>query len=303
MRQPTPRDPVGVIRPVTESNPVSDKAVWPAHLEPVADLLCCPVSGSPLRWADGHLVAESGGATYPMVEGVPLLAVEGSVAGWSPGVKLAEDSTEYQQAYREVEEAESYNREYRQKLFKRWSTAGEYRLLDRLLGSQGHSEVLLDLPSGGGRLSPRIAAHADLLLEADIGLGQVLYGRRQPPLATPQIWMTASAFHIPLRDASVDGAVCCRLCHHLPSAEERERLIGELLRVSRRFVIMTFFDYHSLKNRLRRLRAPFNRKPPKLTMTVERVRQLAEVNGARLEACPMLSPTSSGHRYALLVKD
>ena len=107
--------------------------------------------------------------------------------------------------------------------------------------------------------------------------------------------MTASAFHIPLRDASVDATVCVRLCHHLPTPQERGRLIAELLRVSRRFVLMTFFDHHSIKNRLRRANI-FNKKPPKLTMTVDQVRAEARKNGAELVAWPSLFTLSSGHR-------
>jgi SAM-dependent methyltransferase len=225
-----------------------------------------------------------------MRDGVPLLAREGTIGNWEPGSEFDEDSSEYQQAYQEVHEAEYYNRAYQDQLLKRWSTAG-------------HSSLLLDIPSGGGRLSPRMAAFTDHLIEADIAVGQVLYGKRHSQLETPQIWMTASAFHIPFRENSVDGSVCCRLNHHLPTPAERERLIEELLRVSRRFVIMTFFDYYSLKNWLRRARRPFNKKPPKMTMTVRRVRELAEANGARLVEYPMLAPTSSGHRYALMVKD
>ena len=232
-----------------------------------------------------------------------MLAREGTAESWEASSERGEDSSAYQRAYREVAEAEFYNRAYQDEMLKRWSTSREFRLLDRLLASQGRSDLILDLPCGGGRLSPRIGAHADRLIEADIAVGQVLYGKRHSQLDTPQIWMTASAFHIPFRDNSVDGAVCCRLCHHLPSPAERERLIEELLRVSRRFVIMTFFDYYSLKNWLRRVRRPFNKKPPKLTMTVQRVRELAEANGARLVQYPMLAPTSSGHRYALMVKD
>jgi len=276
---------------------------WPTHLAPLAAHLRCPACAHALRFDGEQIHCDGCGSRYPMHEGAPLLAREGTVEGWAPGTPVTEDSTDYQQAYRDLEEAEFYNTEYEAHLEKRWSTRREFQLLDRLLSSQGHSEVILDLPSGGGRLSPRIAEHANLLVEADIALGQVLYGQRHPVSGTPQLWMTASAFHIPLADDSVDGTVCIRLCHHLPSVAERERLIGELLRVSKRFVIMTFFDHYSLKNWLRRLRAPFNKKPPKLTMTVERVRELASANGARLTACPMLAPTSSGHRYALMVKD
>jgi len=56
-------------------------------------------------------------------------------------------------------------------MLKRWSTDREFRLLDQLLSSQGRSKLLLDLPCGGGRLSPRIGAHTDLLIEADIAVG------------------------------------------------------------------------------------------------------------------------------------
>ena len=275
----------------------------PPHLQPIEGLLCCPACSADLA-ADSEAIHCTGcDAVYPIQGGVPLLAREGTVENWAPGSEQGEDSTEYQQAYQEVDEAEYYNRAYQDQLLKRWSTSREFKLLDRLLASQGHSSLLLDIPSGGGRLSPRIAVQTDLLIEADIAVGQVFYGRRNSNLDTPQIWMTASAFHIPFRDNSVDGSVCCRLNHHLPTAAERERLVEELLRVSRRFVIMTFFDYYSLKNWLRRLRRPFNKKPPKLTMTVRRVRELAEANGARLVEYPMLAPTSSGHRYALMVKD
>jgi len=98
--------------------------------------------------------------------------------------------------------------------------------------------------------------------------------------------MSASGFQIPLRDASVDGTVCVRLTHHLPTETERVRLVRELLRVSRRFVIMSFFDYYSPKNTLRRLSRPFNRKPPKSTMKVRELRRLAQDCGATLVESP-----------------
>jgi hypothetical protein len=96
----------------------------------------------------------------------------------------------------------------------------------------------------------------------------------------------------------VDAAVCIRLSHHLPAQEQREDLLAELLRVARRYVVMTFFDYHSIKNILRRLR----KSKPKLTMTLSQVSSIAALHGAKLVACPRLSIIGSGHRYALMVK-
>ena len=64
---------------------------------------------------------------------------------------------------------------------------------------------------------------------------------------------------------------------------------------------MTFFDFNSVKNVLRRVR-PFDRKPPKLTMTTREVAGLAAERGFALRRCPYLSFFGSGHRYALLVR-
>jgi len=147
-----------------------------------------------------------------------------------------------------------------------------------------------------------LADSTDLVIEADVAIGQVRYGRQASRADVPRVWMTASAFHIPLRDASVDGTVCVRLVHHLPSAAERERLFAELLRVSRRFAIVTFFDRNSLKHLTWRLRHPFSRKARKPALAGSEVDALARAQGARLVSTAPLSRFGSGHRYALLVK-
>jgi SAM-dependent methyltransferase len=166
----------------------------------------------------------------------------------------------------------------------------------------GRSQAILEIPCGGGRLTHAFADTTDLVIEADIAIGQVHFGRRASKLDVSRVWMTASAFHVPLRDHSVDGVVCVRLSHHLPTPAERERLFFELLRVSRRFVVVTYFDRHSLKHLTWRLRHPFSRKPRKPAITAAEVAALARAHGARLAATAPLSRIGSGHRYALLLK-
>jgi SAM-dependent methyltransferase len=236
-----------------------------------------------------------------MRDGIPLLALLEENES-RDGVGEGPTRESYQREYQMIEAATGYNVKYQEQLLKRWSTRREYSLIARLLSSQPRSGTLLELPCGGGRLSPAMDGFSDLMIEADVALGQVQYGRRHSEVKTPQVWMTASALRIPFRDASVDAVVCIRLCHHLPRAEEREQLVAELLRVARRFVVLTFFDYHSFKNLLRRARRPFNRKRAKYTMTVGEIGELARRHNARLEACPALAWLGSGHRYALLVK-
>ena len=268
----------------------------------IAQILVCPACAANLTIGSGSIDCSACGASYPLRDGIALLAIRGTSETWGEPQAL-EQSTSYQGEYQRVDRAAAYNLSYRQRLLKRQSTQREFKLIGQHIARVGRSRIILDLPCGGSRLTPAFADSADLVIEADIAHGQLLFGRAESSVATPRVWMTASAFHIPLRDGSVDGTICVRLSHHLPTAAERERLLTELLRVSRRFVIMTFFDHHSLKNVLRRLRQPFDRKPPKMTMTTARVAELATAGGARLIAAPPLSRVGSGHRYALIVKD
>lgn len=300
----------------------------------MAAMLACPDCRADLDLEPACMTCRGCGARFGFHDGVALFAKKGSAETWiareggpssrrllqeeddakgaptvppdGRGDERAEGATSraYQENYEQLARAAEYNQKYRRERFKRLTTRRESRILRRLLGLEPRSSTLLDLPCGGGRLSAQIAPAADLLVEADIALGQVLYGRQNVVDGVPRFWMTASAFHIPLQDASIDGAVCIRLCHHLPTEEERERLVRELLRVTRRFVIMTFFDYSSPKNILRRARRAFgiDDKRPKNAMTVARVAALAREGGAELVACPYLAFIGSGHRYALMEK-
>lgn len=268
----------------------------------MAALLACPACRGRLECSTEALNCGACGADYPVREGIAHLAIRGTSETWGEP-QLAAQSAGYQDEYQRVESAAAYNLAYADKALKRASTRREYSLIRRHLQRLGRCRVILDLPCGGGRLTPALAESADLIIEADIAIGQLLYARAASRVATPRFWMTASAFHIPLQDRSVDGVFSVRLSHHLPTAAERERHLTELLRVARRFVIMTYFDDDSLKNRLRRLRRPLDRKPPKLTMTTAQVAGIALRHGARLLDAPPLSRIGSGHRYALIVRD
>jgi uncharacterized protein YbaR (Trm112 family) len=286
----------------TESPPTRANARPAGGLAAIAGLLACPVCGAALVIEAGGLRCAGCSTRFGIEDGVPLLAVQGASETWG-APQTVEQSSAYQVEYQDVERAAAYNLHYQQRLLKQITTRREYRLIGRHLRQVGHSRVILELPCGGSRLTAAFADSADFVIEADIAIGQIQYGRATSTIATPRVWMTASAFHIPLRDDSVDGTVCVRLAHHLPTPAERDRLFHELMRVSRRFVIVTYFDHHSLKNLTHRMRHPFRRKPPKLTMTNARVAELARECGGRLVAAPALSLISSGHRYALMVKD
>jgi SAM-dependent methyltransferase len=269
----------------------------PPGLRPVLEILACPWCRSTVDWRATGLHCSSCAAEFPVRDGIVDLARRGTAETWGAEDSQA-SSQRYQEAYAALDKAQDYNRDYEVRPLKRMSTMRERSLITRLLGSSGKVGTLLELPCGGGRLSPSFAPWTDLLIQADTGWGQLFHAKQRPPLPTPSLLMSASGFHIPFRDASLDGVACVRLNHHLPTVDERHRLLRELLRVAKRYVLMTFFDQRSVKARLRQR----SKKPPKLTMTMEEVAGIAKEHGARLVDAPRISWLNSGHRYALMVK-
>lgn len=274
----------------------------PDTLGAIERLLACPECRDPLSVGPDWIRCEGCDARYPIEDGVALLALRGGSETWGVA-QAAEQGTEYQDEFQDIAKAADYNLQFQRRPLKLGVTPRESTLIRRCIRQVGRSRAILEIPCGGGRLTPAFADATDLVIEADIAIGQVLYGRKVSQAQVPCVWMTASAFHIPLRDRSVDGVVCIRLSHHLPTAAERERLFAELLRVSSRFVIVTYFDRHSLKHLTWRLRHPFSRKARKPALSKSEVAALAKANDARLVSSEPLSRFGSGHRYALLVKD
>jgi SAM-dependent methyltransferase len=271
-------------------------------IEAIADLLACPNCGDPLSVGPDWIRCEGCDARYAIEDGIALLALRGGSETWG-APQAVEQGTAYQDEFQDVDRAAAYNLQFRRRPLKLGVTPRESYLIRRYIRRTGRSRAILEIPCGGGRLTPAFADATDLVIEADIAIGQVRYGRQESKLQVPRVWMTASAFHIPLRNRSVDGVVCVRLSHHLPTADERERLFAELLRVSRRFAIVTFFDRHSLKHLTWRLRHPFSRKARKPALTTREVAALARAHGGRLVDTAPLSRFGSGHRYALILKD
>lgn len=206
----------------------------------------------------------------------------------------------YQENYQSSERAKRYNEKYRAKLFKRWTTARELRVLDRALRLVSSPDAtILDLPCGGGRLYPAIAAHGARIVGMDYAIGQVRHYRSSVPGSRVR-FAVGSALRIPMKERAVRGVLCVRLMHHLPRKEDRANLVRELARVAERFVVVTYFDTHSLKNRIRRLTRIFHRKRDKNTMSRREIEQTAREAGFRLVAALPLSRCFSGHRYAVL---
>jgi ubiquinone/menaquinone biosynthesis C-methylase UbiE len=70
-------------------------------------------------------------------------------------------------------------------------------------------------------------------------------------------FVQGDASRLPLAGNSVDAVFCNRLLHHLTKKEERAIILRELHRVTRRYAVVSFFDYRgfgTLRKLLKRLR-------------------------------------------------
>jgi 2-polyprenyl-3-methyl-5-hydroxy-6-metoxy-1,4-benzoquinol methylase len=177
----------------------------------------------------------------------------------------------------------------------------EQKLLRRIFAVVGPRQRLLDLPSGTGRMFGEIGKAAASFVECDYSR-EMLKLCRENIAGAPARFVAASCFHMPYRDGAFDCVFSARLMHHIPDRAERERFIAEMARVSSAWVITTFFDTWSLKNILRRIRRPLNRKRPKVTFTTAEIREIAARYGLELVAAWPLSRLFSGHRYAIFRK-
>ena len=249
------------------------------------------------------------------------------------------------QKYKSFEGAESYNTKYDDELHKRINNRFEFALIRRCLEVVGPQDLMLDLPSGTGRLSPVIRPFAKRIIESDVSMEMLKFcrsnwangfaghpggialgegsggggaGGRAPSdgsrgggaggLALSEAsrgggvegFAQASAFHLPYKDRAFDCVFSSRLTHHIPDPNERDQFVRELGRISKKWVVMTYFHKWSLKNILRMLRSPFNRKKPKVVMSTGEFRAIAATAGLELLHSWPLSRIASGHHFAVL---
>ncbi len=136
---------------------------------------------------------------------------------------------------------------------------------------------VLDAPSGSGRLTPLLASHARRLVAADVALPMLQEARATGQ--APARLVLGDARALPFAARSFDVVLCCRFLHHQSTREELEQVLRELVRVSRGWVVASFWDRASLPA----LRTRLGLKPSETRTAVPRdwIRELLAVNGAR----------------------
>jgi SAM-dependent methyltransferase len=130
----------------------------------------------------------------------------------------------------------------------------ERRVVSDVLRRLASGSTVADVPCGNGRMS-------QIVLEQD-GLGLVALDLNPGMLASMSVrgndrllqrCACANVLELPLADQSVDMLINMRLLHHIEDRATRLGMLRELARVSRRWLITSFWTTHCWRYVRRRL--------------------------------------------------
>ncbi|MDX1485986.1 MAG: class I SAM-dependent methyltransferase [Alphaproteobacteria bacterium] len=174
--------------------------------------------------------------------------------------------------------AESYTRRKQRK------HDAEMSLIRRALGFVDGAETFLDAPCGAGRATILLARRGYLTTGVDLGEGAVTVARRQVMQAGVAANIEkADIGTLPYDDNAFDATLCFRLYHHFPDNRIRGRVIRELCRVSRKYVVISYFSPYSATSLRRKLRAIlFNKPSCQVATSLISIRRLFDEQGYHL---------------------
>ena len=209
--------------------------------------------------------------------------------------------------YNSAAGADDYLHKFERRWTERVNNRQEQRLIRRLLRSVSMVDprgLALDLPCGYGRLCPIVRELGIPVVESDWSFPLLTAARtiqaRRYGLESAQNYVRATALALPFSGGAFEFVLSARLSHHIRDHEQRLQHLRELLRVSRRWLMFTYFDAGSIKNRMHEARRRFHGKRAKWTLTFEEVQAVGRAEGFEVVRWAWISRFFSGHRYVLM---
>jgi ubiquinone/menaquinone biosynthesis C-methylase UbiE len=124
--------------------------------------------------------------------------------------------------------------------------AREQGAVSRIFDTLPECRSVLDVPSGAGRFLATLARNGREVIAMDVAVEILAFAReRADRLGLKAQFLQGDAAKTGLPDARVDAVFCNRLLHHITSAPERAVFLREFYRVSRRSLVVSFFDYRA----------------------------------------------------------
>jgi SAM-dependent methyltransferase len=207
--------------------------------------------------------------------------------------------------YNSPQGAASYATKFEKHWTERINNRREQRLVRELLAQIPKDDLAgltLDMPCGYGRLYPLVHEVAPQVVEGDWSFHLLRTARQHLDEAghRPRGFVRGTALAMPFANQAFNLVLSVRLSHHISARDERLQHVREILRISGKWVIFTYFDTASLKNRIHSLKRRIVRKRAKWTLSAEDIGRVAAESGYEIVASAPLSRLFSGHQYVAL---
>jgi ubiquinone/menaquinone biosynthesis C-methylase UbiE len=178
------------------------------------------------------------------------------------------DSVQFQTRFHQRKQAERYRNRFRPGGKHEHMHHKEVAILRALLARAGEMDLAMDLPAGTGRLTPILAENAKKVILADASDVMLEVAKEDNPTLAAE-YLVTSAEKIDRPDGSVDLVFCHRFLHHINQPDLRKKIFQEMARVTRRYVIVSYYaaGFRSrIKWRLKNLVGLANRDSKPATM-------------------------------------
>jgi ubiquinone/menaquinone biosynthesis C-methylase UbiE len=129
----------------------------------------------------------------------------------------------------------------------------KWAAIQAALETTGPVKKMLDIPCGTGRFTPYLAEQGYEMVGGDISLPMM---REAAKLGGPETlygYVQADAENLPFPADSLDCIISIRFMHHI-DPETRIRILQDMARVSRRWVIIDYRHRYSFRYRMRSLK-------------------------------------------------
>lgn len=215
----------------------------------------------------------------------------------------AHDIKSYSKRLQGQTKAELYARRF-ERGSRRRIDQREQRAVRKIFSTLPDCHSVLDVPSGAGRFIKSLSQGRRRVIEMDVAFEILEFARDKAVNSKLDAHLAqADASRLPLADGAVDCVFSNRLLHHIHARAERMALLREFGRVSRRFAVVSFFNYKGfarVRSFLKRLKG---RVPPYATQPTQEefLAEAAEVGFRVRDVVPTGMPWVS-QKYVVLEK-
>ena len=183
----------------------------------------------------------------------------------------------------------------------KWTHKREKECLEKMLAVVPKGEKILELPCGTGRLTEFLLQLGYEVTAADISDEMMRHAKSKTEAFGSKVtFKKADIEDLLYEDNTFSAIAVIRLLHHIP-AELHSKVLAELHRVTKKWLVITYSNKHTFQNLRRNIMALFTKEPRYSISKEQFLNKVAQTGFTVVEYLPIL-PVISEEVFVLLEK-